>query len=76
MFNYEIYWIYLYKPQSLRYENWRVMNALITISYKTQVWKTNVVTGDKHFMARRKLHNCKLNFKWTIAGKSFYFHIT
>ena len=57
MFNYEIYWIYLYKPQSLRYENWRVMNALITIRLKTQVWKTNVVTGDKHFMARRKLHN-------------------
>ena len=33
------------------------MNALITKRYKTQVWKTNVVTGDKHFMARLKLHN-------------------
>ena len=49
--------INLFKLQSLRYENWHVMNSLITIRHKTEVWKTNVVTGDKHFMARRKLHN-------------------
>ena len=55
--NYGIHLINLSKLQRLRYENWRVMNALITISYKTQVWKTNVVTGDRNFMARRKLHN-------------------
>ena len=55
--NYGIHLINLFKLQTLRYENWRVMNSLITIRFRTEVWKTNVVTGDKHFMARRKLHN-------------------